>query len=48
MAKLYFRHGSMGSAKTMNLLAAAHSYQQQGKKVLILKPRLDTRFGADA
>lgn len=29
----------------MNLLAVAHSYQQQGKKVLILKPELDDRFG---
>ncbi|MDB5036558.1 MAG: thymidine kinase [Bacteriovoracaceae bacterium] len=45
MAKLYFRYGAMGSAKTLNLLAAAHSYRQQGKKVLILKPELDNRFG---
>lgn len=29
----------------MNLLAVAHNYQQQNKKVLILKPELDTRFG---
>lgn len=47
MAKLYFRHGTMGSAKTLNLLAVAHSYQLQNKKVLILKPGLDTRFGQD-
>lgn len=45
MAKLYFRHGTMGSAKTLNLLAVAHSYSIQGKEVLILKPKLDTRFG---
>lgn len=48
MAKLYFRYGTMGSAKTLNLLAVAHSYQLQNKKVLILKPQLDTRFGADS
>lgn len=48
MAKLYFRHGTMGSAKTLNLLAVAHSYQLQNKKVLILKPALDTRFGEDS
>lgn len=48
MAKLYFRHGPMGSAKTLNLLAVAHSYRLQGKKVLILKPSLDTRFGEDS
>ena len=35
----------MGSAKTLNLLAVAHSYQTQGKSVLILKPQLDDRFG---
>ncbi len=44
MAKLYFRYGTMGSAKTLNLLAVAHSYQLQQKKVLVLKPQLDTRF----
>lgn len=47
MAKLYFRHGAVGSAKTMNLLAVAHNYEQQGKRVIIMKPAVDTRFGAD-
>lgn len=45
MAKLYFRYGAVGSAKTLNLLAVAHSYRYQGKKVLLIKPTLDTRFG---
>jgi thymidine kinase len=45
MAKLYFRHGTMGSAKTLNLLAVAHNYRSQHKRVLILKPRIDTRYG---
>jgi len=45
MAKLYFRHGPMDSAKTLNLLAVAHNYRSQGKNVLLLKPRLDDRFG---
>ena len=45
MAKLYFRHGTVGSAKTLNLLAVAHNYRYQGKKVLLMKPDLDTRFG---
>lgn len=48
MAKLYFRHGTMDSAKTLNLLAVAHNYRSQGKRVLLLKPRLDDRFGAAA
>jgi thymidine kinase len=45
MAKLYFRHGAMDSAKTMNLLAVAHNYRKQGKRVLLLAPELDDRFG---
>ncbi|MCA2958901.1 MAG: thymidine kinase [Silvanigrellales bacterium] len=44
MAKLYFRHGTMSSGKTLILLAVAHAYEQQGKRVLLLKPSLDTRF----
>src|SRR3989344_2854222 len=47
MAKLYFRHGTVGSAKTLNLLAVAHNYRQQGKKILLMKPDLDTRFGRE-
>ena len=46
MAKLYFRYGTVGSAKTLNLLAVAYNYQQQGKRVLLLKPAVDTRFGS--
>ena len=45
LAKLYFRYGAMGSAKTLNLLAVRHNYEAQGKKVLLLKPSVDTRFG---
>lgn len=45
MAKLYFRYGTVGSAKTLNLLAVAHNYRQQGKSVMLLKPAMDSRFG---
>lgn len=45
MAKLYFRYGAMGSAKTLNLLAVRHNYQAQGKRVVLLKPAVDSRFG---
>ena len=45
MTKLYFRYGAMNSAKTLNLLAVAHNYQDQSKKILIMKPMLDTRDG---
>lgn len=43
MAKLYFRYGAMGAAKTLNLLAVAHNYRKQGKKVYLIKPAIDTR-----
>ena len=47
MAKLYFRYGTVGSAKTLNLLAVAHNYRQQQKDVLLLKPEMDNRFGKE-
>jgi thymidine kinase len=47
MAKLYFRYGTMDSAKTMNLLAVAHNYRSQGKRVVLLKPAIDDRFGRE-
>ncbi len=36
----------MGSAKTLNLLAVRHNYELQGKRVLLMKPRTDDRYGA--
>lgn len=47
VAKLYFRYGAVGSAKTLNLLAVSHNYRQQDKKILLLKPKLDDRFGSE-
>ena len=47
MAKLYFRYGAVGSAKTLNLLAVAHNYAQQNKRAFIIKPELDERFGRE-
>ncbi|MFH1132644.1 MAG: thymidine kinase [Pseudomonadota bacterium] len=47
MAKLYFRYGTVGSAKTLNLLAVAHNYGQQNKRAFIIKPELDVRFGQE-
>ena len=47
MAKLYFRYGTMTSAKTLNLLAVAHNYRSQNKKIILIKPAFDTRFGAE-
>jgi len=43
MAKLYFRHGVMGSSKTANALMVRYNYMERGKKVVLLKPQLETR-----
>jgi len=45
MPKLYFRYGTMSSSKTANLLMVAHNYKTQGKKVMLIKPIIDNRFG---
>jgi thymidine kinase len=42
-AKLYFRYGAMGSSKSANLIMTAYNYKVQGKKIMILKPGVDTR-----
>ncbi|NFH40855.1 thymidine kinase [Clostridium sporogenes] len=43
MAQFYYKYGTMDSSKTANLLMAVHSYETKGDKVLILKPKTDTR-----
>jgi len=45
MAKLHFKYGTVSSGKTLQLLVTANNYERQNKKVLILKPEIDTRFG---
>jgi thymidine kinase len=35
----------MNSSKTANLLMVAHNYKNQNKKVILIKPKCDTRFG---
>lgn len=45
MAKLYFRYGAMGSSKTANAIMVRHNYMERGQRVLMLKPRLDSRDG---
>ena len=46
MAQLYFRYGAMGSSKTANAIMVQYNYVERGQKVLMVKPRLDTRDGA--
>ncbi|MBQ8772906.1 MAG: thymidine kinase [Muribaculaceae bacterium] len=41
--KLYFRYGTMGSAKTALLLTTAYNFEERGMRYVCLKPVIDTR-----
>lgn len=45
MAKLYFEYGTVGSRKSAQLMMVHHKYMEQGKKVLVFKPKVDNLFG---
>ncbi|WP_124066786.1 thymidine kinase [Clostridium sp. E02] len=45
MAKLYFRFGAMGSSKTANALMTRYNFLEKGKRVLLVKPDIETRDG---
>ena len=45
MAQLYFRYGTMGCGKTMQLLQVAFNYEERGRKVCVIKPATDTKNG---
>lgn len=47
MAKLYFRYGAMNSGKSTALMQVAYNYEEQGMRVLILKPQIDTKGGGE-
>lgn len=43
IGKLYFRYGTMGSAKTAMLLTTAYNFEERGMRYRCLKPVIDTR-----
>ena len=43
IGKLYFRYGTMGSAKTALLLTQAYNFEERGMRYVCLKPIIDTR-----
>ena len=47
IGKLYFRYGTMGSAKTAMLLTTAYNFEERGLDYVCLKPAVDTREGAN-
>lgn len=47
MAKLRFITGTMGSAKSLDLIRARYNYIERGLNPIVLKPYIDTREGTD-
>lgn len=45
MSKLYFRYGAMNCGKSTNLIQVAYNYEERGMKVIIIKPKTDTKGG---
>lgn len=45
MSKLYFRYGAMNCGKSTALLQVAHNYEERGMKVILIKPRTDSKGG---
>lgn len=43
--KMYFYYGVMGSSKTANALMKKFNFEEQGRKVALLKPKIDNRDG---
>ncbi len=46
--KLYFRYGTMGSAKTAMLLTTAYNFEERKMSYLCMKPIIDTREGGES
>ncbi len=43
IGKLYFKYGTMGSAKTAMLLTTAYNFEERGMDYLCMKPIIDNR-----
>lgn len=43
MAKLFFRYGAMNCGKSTSLLQVAYNYKEKNKKVVLIKPKCDTK-----
>ena len=43
MAKLHFKYASMNSGKSIDLIRTVYNYEENGFKVLVLKPKIDTK-----
>ena len=43
MANLIFRYGAMNSGKSTSLMQVAHNCEENGMKVIVMKPSIDTK-----
>ena len=43
MSKLYFRYGTMNCGKSSLLMQVAYNYNEKGRKVVLIKPSIDTK-----
>lgn len=46
MAKLIFNYAAMNSGKSMDLIRTVYNYEENGLKVLVMKPEVDTKGGS--
>lgn len=47
MAKLIFKYSTMNSGKTIDLIRTVHNYEENNCKVLVMKPKIDTKAGSN-
>lgn len=47
MAKLHFKYGAMNSGKSDTLIKTAYNYTERGLRVLVIKPKIDTKGDAN-
>ena len=45
MAKLHFKYATMNAGKSIDLMRTAYNYEENGFKVLVMKPKIDTKSG---
>ena len=45
MAKLHFRYATMNSGKSMAILQMAYNYEENNKKIILIKSVIDTKGG---
>jgi len=45
MSKIYYKYGAMGSSKTAIALMTKYNFEEKGRKILLMKPSIDSRDG---